>query len=50
MDIHGPDEFAVLVPVLLVDVEDCEGLPRKHWITRGVILKNEAGDDIAKAM
>jgi len=27
MDIHGPDEFAVPVPVLPADVVDFEGLP-----------------------
>jgi len=50
MDIHGLDEFTIPVPVLPVDVVDCEGLPLKRWVTRGITLKNEAGDDIAKAV
>ena len=31
-------------------VRACEGIPRESWSTRVVILTNEAGEDVARAI
>jgi len=50
MDVHGLYEFVVPISILQANIVDFEGLPQKRWVTRGIILKNEAGDDIAKVV
>ena len=38
------------MPTLLEGVRPCEGIPRESWSTRVVILTNEAGEDVARAI
>ena len=37
-------------PTLPEGVRTCEGIPRESWNTRVVILTNEAGEDVARAI
>ena len=37
-------------PTLPEDVRACKGIPRESWNTRVVILTNEAGEDVARAI
>ena len=50
MDLHGPDEFANPLPTLLPDVASCEGIPRAKLTHRPVMLRNEAGVDVANGI
>ena len=38
------------MPTLPEGVRACEGIPRESWNTRVVILTNEAGEDVARAI
>ena len=37
-------------PTLLESMRACKGIPRESWNTRVVILTNEAGEDVARAI
>jgi len=50
MDIHDPNDFAIPIPILPLEVAHCDGIPCSSWITKVVILRNEAGDDIANGI
>ena len=50
MDNGEPSSNRGQMPTLLEGVRACEGIPRESWNTRVVILTNEAGEDIARAI
>lgn len=50
MDVHGPEEFEVHVPILPAGIAVCEGLPRSSWNTLNVTLTNDAGVDVANGV
>ena len=50
MDSGEPSSSRGQMPTLLEGVRMCEGIPRESWNTRVVILTNEAGEDVARAI
>ena len=50
MDSREPSSSRGQMPTLPEGVRPCEGIPRESWSTRVVILTNEAGEDIARAI
>ena len=50
MDNGEPSSSRGQMPTLPEGVRPCEGIPRESWSTRGVILTNEAGEDVARAI
>ena len=50
MDSGKPSSSRGQRPTLPEGVRTCEGIPRESWNTRVVILTNEAGEDIARAI
>ena len=50
MDSGEPSSSRGRRPTLLEGVRACEGIPRESWNTRVVILTNEAGEDVARAI
>ena len=50
MDSGEPSSSSRQRPTLPEGVRACEGIPRESWNTRVVILTNEAGEDVARAI
>ena len=50
MDSGEPSSSRGQMPTLPEGVRPCEGNPRESWSTRVVILTNEAGEDVARAI
>ena len=50
MDSGEPSSSRGQRPTLPEGVRACEGIPRESWNTRVVILTNEAGEDVARAI
>ena len=50
MDSGEPSSSRGRRPTLPEGVRACEGIPRESWNTRVVILTNEAGEDVARAI
>ena len=50
MDSGEPSSNRGQMPTLPEGLRPCEGIPRKSWSTRVVILTNEAGEDVARAI
>ena len=50
MDSGEPSSSRGQMPTLPEGVKACEGIPRESWSTRVVILTNEAGEDVARAI
>ena len=50
MDSGEPSSSRGQMPTLPEGVRACEGIPRESWSTRVVILTNEAGEDVARAI
>ena len=50
MDSGEPSSSRGQMPTLPEGVRPCEGIPRESWSTRVVILTNEAGEDVARAI
>ena len=50
MDNEEPSSSRGQRPILPEGVRACEVIPRESWITRVVILTNEAGEDVARAI
>jgi hypothetical protein len=50
METSSANVFAVPLPTLPAGVAVCEGIRRSSWITKAVILTNEAGIEVAKAI
>ena len=50
MDSGEPSSSRGRRPTLPEGVRACEGIPRESWNTRVVILANEAGEDVTRAI
>jgi len=50
MDIHGPNEFANLVPILPRSVAIYDRIPRAKWNTKCVTLREENGNEVANGI
>jgi len=50
MDVHGPNDFAIPIPILPLGIANYNGIPRSSWVTRSVALRNEGGEDVANAI
>ena len=50
MDSGEPSSNRGQMPTLPEGVRPCEGIPKESWSTRVVILMNEAGEDVARAI
>ena len=50
MDSGEPSSSRGQMPTLPEGMRPCEGIPRESWSTRVVILTNEAGEDVARAI
>ena len=50
MDSGEPSSSRGQMPTLPEGVRACEGIPKESWSTRVVILTNEAGEDVARAI
>ena len=47
---HTPEDFSTSVPTLPEGVAECDGIPRAKWNTMPVIIRNDAGNDVANAI
>ena len=50
MDSGEPSSSRGQMPTLPEGVRPCEGIPRESWSTRVVILMNETGEDVTRAI